>query len=110
MATKKREITRVEDNRLNEYELVVIMSPDVAEESLENAISGISQSITDKGGTISSVDNWGKRRLAYPLQHHLEGTYLLARFTLSPARCKEIEANLKISEQVLRHLLIKQSS
>lgn len=110
MAVKKKEIVKAEDTRLNEYELVMVVSPDMVDESLDNAINGISQFITERGGTVSSVDNWGKRKLAYPLQQHLEGNYVLARFTISPARCKEIEANLKISEQVLRHLLVKLGS
>jgi small subunit ribosomal protein S6 len=47
--------------------------------------------------------------LAYPIKHFLEGNYVLTRFKISPARCKELETNLKISEEIIRHLLIKVS-
>jgi small subunit ribosomal protein S6 len=53
------------------------------------------------------VEKWGKKKLAYPIKHFLEGNYVLTRFKVSPAQCKELEANLKITEEVLRHLLIK---
>ena len=107
MARKKQVPKAAEDRRLQDYELIYIINPDVAEDALEARVSGISQSITSRDGVIASVDRWGKRKLAYPLKHYLEGTYVLTKFKISPARLKEIEANLKISEEVLRHLLVK---
>ena len=110
MAARKKEIPKIEDNRLHEYELVFIVSPEVAEESLDNKIDSVSQFITGRDGVISEVERWGKKKLAYPLKHFLEGNYVLTKFKMSPARCKELEANLKISEEILRHLLIKVGS
>jgi small subunit ribosomal protein S6 len=107
MVARKKEEIQVEDKRLQDYELVFIVSPELADESLENRINGISQFITGMDGVVDNVEQWGKRRLAYPVEHFLEGNYVLARFKLSPTRCRELEANLKISEEVLRHLLIK---
>ena len=110
MATRKKEAVEVEDKRLNDYELVFIVSPDVADDSLENIINSISQFITSKGGTVSDIENWGKRKLAYPLKRFLEGTYVLARFEMNPAWCKELEGNLLISDDILRHMLIRPAS
>ena len=110
MAIRKKEVLTVEDNRSQDYELVFIVSPEVAEDSLENVIGSVSQFITSKDGVISDVEKWGKKKLAYPVEHFLEGNYILARFKMNPARCKELEANLKISEDILRHLLIKTGS
>ena len=110
MAAKKKEVVKVEDTRLSDYELVFIVSPEVADEALENKIDGVSQFITGKDGVISDVERWGKKKLAYPVGHFLEGNYVLTRFKINPARCKELEANLKISEEILRHLLIKLNS
>jgi small subunit ribosomal protein S6 len=107
VAKKRLERKKPEDNRLRDYELVYILSPDIDDELLETRVNGISQFITGREGVVDSVDKWGKRRLAYPLKHFLEGNYVLARFKLSPARCRELEANLRISEEVLRHLLVK---
>jgi len=110
MAARKKEALKVEDKRLQDYELVFIVSPEVADESLEGKIEGVSQFITGKDGIISDIERWGKKKLAYPVGHFLEGNYVLARFRISPARCKELDANLRISEEILRHLLIKLGS
>ncbi len=110
MAPKKRvseKTVKVEDKQLRDYELVLIISPEVADEALDTAIDNTSQFITGKGGIISNVEQWGKRKLAYPIRHFMEGNYVLAQFKLKPELGKELEANLKISEEVLRHLLIK---
>ena len=107
MAKRKQVPKPVGDTRLQDYELIYIINPDVAEDALEAKVSSVSQSITSRDGVIASVDRWGKRKLAYPLKHYLEGHYILTKFKISPARLKEIEANLKISEEVLRHLLVK---
>jgi small subunit ribosomal protein S6 len=104
---RKKPVKKSEDNRLKDYELVCIISPDITEEAMEERLNGISQFITGQDGIISSVDKWGKKKLAYPLKHFLEGNYVLTKFRISPARCKELETNLKISEEVLRHLLIR---
>ena len=101
---------KVEDKQLRDYELVLIISPEVVEEKFDAIIDNISQFITEKGGIVSNVERWGKRRLAYPIEHFMEGSYVLARFRLKPALSKELEVNLQISEEVLRHLLVKLNS
>ena len=107
---RKKEAVIVEDKQNQDYELVFILSPELADEALEAKLEEINQFITSRDGVVTEVDRWGKRKLAYPVAHFLEGTYILARFQLSPAKCKELEASLKISEEVLRHLLIKVGS
>jgi small subunit ribosomal protein S6 len=104
MVTEK---TAVKKEKLNNYEMVVIFNPEVVEDRLEAAVNNLTGFITNRGGTISEVLRWGKRSLAYPIKHSVTGTYVLARFTLKPTACKELETSLKISDQVLRHLLIK---
>ena len=107
---RKKQTVEAEDKRLNDYELVFIVSPEVSDESLEMKINDVSQFITGKEGVISETDKWGKKKLAYPVGHFLEGNYVLTRFKMSPARCRELEANLKISEEIIRHLLIRLGS
>jgi len=102
-----KEVVEVEDEQLRDYELVLIISPEVVEEEFDAAIDNVSQFITERAGTISDVERWGKRRLAYPIGHFVEGSYVVSRFRLKPALSKELEANLQISEEVLRHLLIR---
>jgi small subunit ribosomal protein S6 len=104
---KRKQVQKTEDKKLQDYELVYIVNPDVAEDALETKVTGISQFITSRDGVIASVDKWGKKKLAYPLKHFLEGNYVLTKFKISPSRCKELDASLRISEEILRHLLVK---
>lgn len=109
MVTTKE--VKVDDYRLQDYELVLIISPEVGDEALDATIENVvSKFITGSGGAISNVERWGKRRLAYPIKHFTEGSYVLTHFKLKPALSKEFEANLGISEEILRHLLIKVGS
>ncbi len=95
------------DKKLHDYELVVIISPEVLEEAVDGVMDRISQFITEGGGSVSTVEQWGKKRLAYPIKHFTEGSYVLTRFKLKPELSKELEASLNISEEVFRHLLIR---
>jgi small subunit ribosomal protein S6 len=85
----------------------VIISPEVPEEEVPTNIDKIGEFITSKGGSITQVDRWGKRRLAYTINHFKEGNYVLTKFKIEPATTAELEANLRISEKILRHMLIR---
>jgi small subunit ribosomal protein S6 len=110
VAKKKEEQAAVVDTRLGEYELVYILRPDVADDALDARVENISQFITAREGTVDDVQKWGKRKLAYAIKHQLEGNYVLTRFKLGPSKCKELDQSLRISEDVLRHLLVKVGS
>ena len=97
------------DKRLRDYELIVIISPEVNEEGLEGILSKIGQFITEKGGEVIEVDKWGRRKLAYPIMHAVEGSYVLTRFKYEPKLAAELEASLRITEGILRHLLVRVS-
>ena len=100
-------VSTEESEQLPDYELVLVIAPEVAEAEFEATIDNVSRFITGKGGIISDIERWGKRKLAYPIESFVEGSYVLSRFKLKPAFGKELEANLRISEEVLRHLLIR---
>lgn len=91
----------------NDYELVIIVHPEVADDALDPLINGITQYVTGKAGTVIEVERWGRKKLAYPIKHVLEGTYVLFKFQLDPSANKELETNLKITEKIIRFLLIK---
>ena len=74
---------------------------------LNRDVDKISQIITERGGVVSSVEQWGKRKLAYPIEHFTEGSYVLIKFRFRPALCQQLEAGLRISAEILRHLLVK---
>ena len=67
-------------------------------------INGVIQS---NGGEIKNVDQWGRRRLAYPIRRNLEGFYAVTHFSAEPTAIRPLEANLDLAEDVLRHLVIK---
>lgn len=92
---------------LHEYELVVVMDPEIPEEDVPAAIERVTTAITSRGGAVDDVQPWGRRKLAYPIKRHMEGNYILSNIRLDPARAHELESNLMISEEVLRHLLIR---
>ena len=106
----KKALLEAEDKQSRDYELVLIISPEIADEALDTTIDKVGHFITEKGGTISDVERWGKRKLAYAIKHFMEGSYVLTRFKFKPTLCKELEAKLQVSEEVLRHLLIKLNS
>ena len=99
-----------EVEQLHEYEMVLVISPEVVEEEFEATLDDVSRFITGNGGTISDIERWGKRKLAYPIRRFVEGSYVLTRFKMKPVFGKELEASLRISEKVLRHLLIRSDS
>ena len=94
------------DKQAHDYELVLIINPE-AEAKVTAAIDNVTQFVTGKGGVIAEMQQWGKRRLAYPIKHFAEGFYMLARFKMDPKFARELKANLLITEEVLRHLLVK---
>ncbi len=105
-----KEASAAEDKQLRDYELVLVISPEVEEDKLGAIINNVSQFVTGHGGTISNLERWGKRKLAYQIRHFTEGNYVLAQFKMKPALSRGLEANLQISEEVLRYLLIRLSS
>jgi small subunit ribosomal protein S6 len=105
MVTKDE--SKTTEQLTNEYELVFIVHPEVADDGLDPVINNISQFITGKGGEIAEVNRWGRKKLAYPIKHLLEGNYILMKFKLDPSANKELETNLKMTEKIIRYLLIK---
>lgn len=99
-----------EDKGLRDYEMVLVISPELDEGKFNSILDDISKNVTDAGGVMSDIKRWGKRKLAYPIKHFSEGNYALAQFQLKPEAGKEIEAKLQISEDVLRHLLVRLDS
>jgi len=92
---------------LRDYELVFVMSPGITDENLPGAIDKVNQFITGKGGAITEVAPWGRRKLAYPIKRFMEGNYVLTRFKSDAKLVKELDTSLRLSEEVLRHLIVR---
>jgi small subunit ribosomal protein S6 len=92
---------------LRGYELVLVISPEVAEEDVPSSIEKVSQFITGRGGTIAGVNRWGRRKLAYPIQRHMEANYVVTQFRLDPDQVASLEASLGLAEELIRHLVVR---
>jgi small subunit ribosomal protein S6 len=92
---------------LRDYELVVIISPEVPEENLSTVTDRVGQWIANGGGEVTNVNVWGRRRLAYSIRDFREGTYVAYQFRMVPQATAELERSLKLSEDVLRYLLVR---
>lgn len=92
---------------MNTYELVLVVRPDIEEEQVRRAVERIHGVVSGQGGEVTSVDEWGRRRLAYPIQRHLEGIYVLTHLRLEPAATREVDSAIRLSEDIMRHLLIR---
>ncbi len=91
---------------MREYETIFVTKPDGAEEDRQKLIDKISELISKKNGEISKNDDWGVKRLAYPIKKYEKGRYTYLRYTFDPAGAEEIERTLRIDENVLRHLTV----
>ena len=91
---------------MRSYELVTIFTPDTSDDGVPATIEKTHQLIQNKGGTIIDVQRWGRRKLSYSIDHHTEGHYVLTRFTLDPHLMSELDSELQVSEDVIRHLIV----
>jgi len=95
---------------MNKYELAVVIKPSLDEEALKAEFESIKELIGRFGGTIEKVDDWGKRRLAYEIQKVNEGFYSFITFDSDNNTPNELEKRMRIKENVLRYLIVRQDA
>jgi small subunit ribosomal protein S6 len=91
---------------MRRYELMLLLRPDLEDDKLQSAVERVTRAIVNAGGSLSKVSPWGKRRLAYEINHFREASYFLIHFDIEPSQVRGIERGLLISEEILRHLVI----
>jgi len=89
------------------YELVYIASPDASEDQVTELHTQVDAIVQRLGGTIDKTENWGRRRLAYEIGRHKEGTYVLEVIDGTGELMKEIDRRLKVTDLVIRHLVVR---
>ena len=87
---------------MRKYEIMVIMDPDTDERTVQPTLEQFLTVITKGGGTVDSLDIWGRRRLAYEIQKKPEGIYAVINLTANPADVKELDRQFSINESVMR--------
>ncbi|HET8851914.1 MAG TPA: 30S ribosomal protein S6 [Ktedonobacteraceae bacterium] len=90
-----------------DYEIGFILNPEVSEEQTRTILERIEQIVARYDGQVIKVNQWGRRRLAYPIEHHRDGFYVFIDTILTPETVSELDRTLKVSEEVLRHLIKK---
>jgi small subunit ribosomal protein S6 len=91
---------------MRNYEVVLIVQPDLDETALKGVLDRVQGWITDSGGSVDKVDQWGKRRLAYPIRKQREGQYVYIESQFAPTFSAELERNLRFLEPVIRFSVI----
>jgi small subunit ribosomal protein S6 len=86
---------------------MIIFNPDVSDEDLEAKLERTFEVLRDKGAEVGNVDRWGRRKLAYELDHHHEGYYALVAFEAEPEAAAELDRHLMLTDEVLRHKVIR---
>ena len=92
---------------MREYEVVYIIKPNFEDEKYNQIIEKYNALIQNNGGEILKVEPWGKRRLAYEIEKLNEGYYVLLRINGSPELPQELERNFKISDEIMRYLVVR---
>src|SRR5438128_8402025 len=95
---------------LRGYELMYIVRPTVSEDQFPSVAERVDTMIGNLGGEVGEKAAWGKRRLAYPIENHEDGYYMVAKIKLDPSRTRELEDQLRIYDEVIRHILVHQEA
>ena len=90
-----------------QYEVVYVVSPEITEEGVTELHERIAEIVGQLGGSIDKTDNWGRRRLAYEINRHREGTYVIELVTGPGTLVTELDRRLRVMEQLLRHLVVR---
>ena len=90
-----------------QYELVYIVAPETSEQEVGDLHTQVEQIVQRFNGTLDKTENWGRRKLAYEIGHHREGTYVVETITGSGDLMKEIDRRLKVIDYVIRHLIVR---
>ncbi len=95
---------------MRQYELMMILDPEMDERNLQPTLEKMLGVVTKDGGTIDSMDIWGRRRLAYEIRKQAEGIYAVINLSSESATAQELDRQLGLNEQVLRTKLLRRSA
>ena len=90
-----------------QYELMIVLRPDLTEEELKFKIEEVKKLVTDGGGEVVGENAWGERALAYSINHFEEGVYHFFELELDPSQVKDLEKKLNLADDLLRFLIVR---
>lgn len=88
------------------YEALYIISPELDDNAIQTVVADVEHFIKTHGGSIVRSDIWGRRKLAYAIKKHTEGIYVLLRFTANSDFAKRLEQQMKLTESIIRYLIL----
>ena len=91
---------------MTQYECMYILKPDMEDEAKDSAVKKFSDIVTSNKGEVVKIDEWGKKRLAYPINYIEDGYYVLMYFKSESELPSELERNFKISDDVMRYMVV----
>ena len=89
------------------YEIVFIVDPGADDAEVMKLSEAVQKIITDQGGTITKIDMWGRRQLAYEINHQKEGSYVLLEVEGSGAEIAELERRMRVNDRILRYMTVR---
>lgn len=92
---------------MRDYEMMIILDPAVDDRNLSDTVEKMLQVVPNEGGSLENIDIWGRRRLAYDIQKHSEGVYVVVTMKATPALADELDRQLGLNESVLRTKLMR---
>jgi small subunit ribosomal protein S6 len=92
---------------VHEYEVTFVVNPTMGEDETVAVAERVTQAIATRGGVVSDISPWGKRRLAYPINHLREGSYVTITFDMDTARAVELDPAINLMEPVVRHVVVR---
>lgn len=95
---------------MNKYEVLYVVTPELEEEAYRAVLDKFAGIISANGGVVENCDEWGKKKLAYPIDYKTEGYYVLVNFEAAPEFPKELERNFKIDENIMRYMVVRREA
>ena len=92
---------------MRQYETMVLLSPELTDETVDEKVSGFEKKVTEGGGEILNVERWGKKRLAYPIQRQRHGIYFIVTYHSEAEVVADIEREMRIDEETWRYMTVR---
>ncbi|HBN09499.1 MAG TPA: 30S ribosomal protein S6 [Cyanobacteria bacterium UBA8530] len=92
---------------MRNYETMYIIKPQLEEEAIDAVVKKFDDHIVKNGGVVEKIEKKGKKRLAYEVKDHRDGFYVLMNFQLDPGQITELDRAFKLSDEVIRHIVVR---
>ena len=95
------------EQAMNSYEMIYIIQPKLDDDGINGVNERVTQAIAGQNGQVVSTERWGQRKLAYPINNHFLGYYMLHNVEMPPSGVTEVERVMRLNENVIRFLVVR---